>query len=435
MVTAGPGARELSVEGTLAPGSPEELSVDEGAEPFVRDLEVDDGGGFHALSPRGTSWFAPGCTARGCKLRYRFALAEASKRIDDVDRGMAMGDVYFAPPSTWLVRPMNPTSRAPFRLRVITPAGIHFATGLAREENGTYVADVSDVAESPYSGFGAFHVHSIAAAGSTVEVAIAPGDYGRDEASIVRWITEATHDAVSFYGRFPLPRALVMVTPTEGHGTFGKTLGNGGGAIVMSLGRATTNAELDDDWVMTHEIVHLALPNLPRATGWLEEGLSTYVEPIARARRGRLAPERVWADFVQGMPQGQPAAGDLGLDHTPTWGRTYWGGAMFCLVADVEIRKQTAGRRSLDDALKAVLAHGGNIAVRWPLAEVLRIGDEATGTHVLTELHARHGARAEKVDLDALFRDLGVRGHGPRVTFDDHAPLAPIRASITGAMR
>jgi predicted metalloprotease with PDZ domain len=434
-VTAGPGGRELSVEGTLAPGSPEELSVDDGAEPFVRDLEIDDGGGFAPVALRGTSWFAPGCTARGCKVRYRFALAEASARIDDVDRGMAMGETFLAPPSTWLVRPMSPTTRAPFRLRVTTPPGVHFVTGLARAADGTYVADVNDVAEAPYSGFGAFRLHTIAAATSTVEVAIAPGDYGRDDAGIVRWITEATRDVVAFYGRFPLDRALVVVTPSEGHGSMGKTLGNGGGSIVMSLGRASTDAELDDDWVMTHELVHLALPNLPRENGWLEEGLSTYVEPVARARRGRLAPERVWADFVQGMPQGQPVGGDKGLDRTPTWGRTYWGGALFCLLADVEIRKQTGGQRSLDDALKAILAHGGNIAVRWSLEEVLRVGDEATGTRVLTELHERHGGRAEKVDLEALFRELGVKGRGPRSTFDDRAPLAPIRASITRTIR
>ena len=42
--------------------------------------------------------------------------------------------------------------------------------------------------------------------------------------------------------------------------------------------------------------------------------------------------------------------GGFGLDNTHTWGRTYWGGAMFCLLADVEIRRRTHNRRGLQDA-------------------------------------------------------------------------------------
>ena len=58
--------------------------------------------------------------------------------------------------------------------------------------------------------------------------------------------------------------------------------------------------------------------------------------------------------MVDGMPQGLPAAGDQGLDNTHIWGRTYRGGAMFCLLADIEIRKQTGNAKGLLDALRAI---------------------------------------------------------------------------------
>jgi hypothetical protein len=35
--------------------------------------------------------------------------------------------------------------------------------------------------------------------------------------------------------------------------------------------------------------------------------------------------EQVWGDMLRDMPQGLPHAGDRGLDHTHTWGRTYGG--------------------------------------------------------------------------------------------------------------
>ncbi len=87
---------------------------------------------------------------------------------------------------------------------------------------------------------------------------------------------------------------------------------------------------------------------------WIEEGISTYVEPVARARAGRMTLNDVWRTFVRDMPNGEPESGDQGLDNTHTWGRTYWGGALFCLMADVRIRERTRNRKGLEDALRGI---------------------------------------------------------------------------------
>jgi hypothetical protein len=109
---------------------------------------------------------------------------------------------------------------------------------------------------------------------------------------------------------------------------------------------------------MTHELVHMAIASLADEHHWLEEGLATYVEPIARAQDGQLPAAKVWESMVSGMAEGEPQRGDHGLDKTHSWGRTYWGGAMFCLVADIEIRRATANREGLQDALRAIVAEG-----------------------------------------------------------------------------
>ena len=83
--------------------------------------------------------------------------------------------------------------------------------------------------------------------------------------------------------------------------------------------------------------------------------------------------------MMRDMHQGEPGAGDEGLDHTHSWGRTYWGGAMFCLVADVAIREKTHNRKGLRDALRAIVEHGGTIDQNWDLPKALAIGDAATG--------------------------------------------------------
>jgi hypothetical protein len=69
----------------------------------------------------------------------------------------------------------------------------------------------------------------------------------------------------------------------------------------------------------------------------------------------------MWADLVRDMPKGLPEPGDQGLDNTHTWGRTYWGGALFCFLADIEIRKQTKNEKGLQDALRGILNAGGDI--------------------------------------------------------------------------
>src|SRR5204863_3764170 len=186
----------------------------------------------------------------------------------------------------------------------------------------------------------------------------------------------------------------------EGHGTRGgHTNGWNGATIKMNVGSLSTASDFAADWVMTHEMVHLAFPSVPDAHHWIEEGLATYIEPIARARAGSLTSEKVWTDLVNGLPQGLPEPGDRGLDFTPTWGRTYWGGALFCLLADVEIRERTGGSRSLDDALRAVVRAGGNISVRWPIERALAVGDRATGTDVLERLYRKMAHASSSPDL------------------------------------
>ena len=130
------------------------------------------------------------------------------------------------------------------------------------------------------------------------------------------------------------------------------------------------------------------------------------------------------------MPQGLPRSGDEGLDHTHTWGRTYWGGALFCLLADVEIRKKTKNRFGLRDAMSAVLRGSGGVSFEWPIERVLKTGDEATGTTVLQDLYAQMKDKPMTPDMDDLWRQLGIRQRGDGVEFLDDAPLAATRKAI-----
>jgi len=75
-----------------------------------------------------------------------------------------------------------------------------------------------------------------------------------------------------------------------------------------------------------------------------------------------LTPEKVLGRLGGWIAEGfLPAAGDRGLDFTPSWGRTYWGGALFCLLADIEIRNAPEIAKAWKTHCRAVLAAGGQL--------------------------------------------------------------------------
>lgn len=272
--------------------------------------------------------------------------------------------------------------------------------------------------------------------GGVIRIDFKPGDYAIGAEPVCRWMALAALAVTDYFGCYPVPSVRVVIKSTSGNGAQGGTtygdVGDGDGPlIVVPLGRDTTQRRLDNDWVMTHEMVHLAVPSVPQRSHWLEEGIATYVEPIARARLGQLSDEKVWADMLDGMPNGLPKPGDRGLDRTPTWGRTYWGGALFCLLADVEIRSRTGNRKGLMDALRGVLTAGGSIEKDESVDAVFAAGDRAIGLPILASLYARMGSAPGQSELESLWKRLGVSAAAGSVNFDDGAPLAAVRKAIT----
>jgi hypothetical protein len=229
-----------------------------------------------------------------------------------------------------------------------------------------------------------------------------------------------------------VPSPLTIQPAPGGSGILsGTTWGSGGARTRIVLGEHTTVGQLARDWVMTHEMVHTAFPEQPASHHWIEEGTATYIEPLARSWVGGYPAAKVWTDLVAGLPDGLPQGGDRGLDHTATWGRTYWGGALFCLLADVEIRTRTNGRRGLVDALRGMLAAGGNDQTDWSIERAFAEADKAVGVRVLEELYAHMKDQPVAPDLGALWRELGVGVRGGELELDEQAPRAAIRRAIT----
>jgi hypothetical protein len=284
----------------------------------------------------------------------------------------------------------------------------------------------------PYDAFDRLAKTDIDVPEAVVHTGFAPGEMALPKQKILEWVRMSAKAVATYYGRFPVKSLRLLLVPVDGRGVRGGTTwGYRGAAIRVLVGRDSDEGRLRSDWVLVHEMVHTALPDMDERYNWLSEGLAVYVEPIARTQAGDLSAKEIWLAMMRDMPKGLPQSGDEGLDNTDTWGRKYWGGAMFALFADVEIRKRSNNRLGLQDAMRGVLAAGGNHEQDWSIQRILSTADQAVGLDVLTRLHDQWGSKPVTPDLDGLWRDLGLKVHDGGLDFDDTAPLASIRKAIT----
>ena len=246
------------------------------------------------------------------------------------------------------------------------------------------------------------------------------------------WVERSARAVREFYGRFPVPHlelALIAENSAEVGNAVTRAESNGA-SIRLGLGKNASERALRNDWVLVHEMIHTALPSLPPAQRWLEGGLATYLEGVVRCRAGLRDPRMFWSDFTEMAPEGLAKADAGGLDGTVDWGRTYWGGATFCLLLDLAIRERSQDTKGLRTALVGVLDQVGDVRRGAQLAEILVAMDAAIGAPVASELHAAHGPRRSAVDLVGLWRDLGIEGFGRNTRFVDTARLAATRRAI-----
>ena len=86
----------------------------------------------------------------------------------------------------------------------------------------------------------------------------------------------------------------------------------------------------------------------------------------------------------------------------------------------------------LQQALRGIQRAGGTIDADWPLGQALAIGDRDTNTDVLSMLYEAMKDKAIEIDLNSLWRNLGVRmAPGGQISFDNQAPWVATRLLIT----
>lgn len=368
------------------------------------------------------------------KLTYEVDVAKLATRARDIDWAARSGASFLAPLSNVLLAPEPLTTEIPVTVRVTPDAGITATVGLARDPApDTYRLMAHEIPVATYFAFGKLEQRAHQLGEAQLEVTRLDGALDRSFDEIDEWVRKSAHAVSDFYGVFPVKRASVSLLPIPARDAvvFGKVLPESEPGIAVLLGQHVTRQSLYQDWILVHELFHLGFPSFFQEGKWLDEGLATYYEPIIRVRAGLYTERELWSEWLDDMPQGLPAFTRDGLERARDFRGIYWGGALACLVADVEARKRKLDA-GLEVGLRALRDAGGNACEVWTLAEVVSKVDQALGAPTLEPVVKQHAARGSAFDLPGLFAALGVaRDAAGVVTFSDAAPLARVRRALT----
>lgn len=368
-------------------------------------------------------------------FRYRVDLEGLARDRADVDLALRRGGSLLAPASSYLLHPLPLELGVPVEVRVEVPPGVAFQSALARRADGAFALEAHELPVATYSVFGRYAARTLAIdSHGQLELVVLDGGLRVSEDELARWVEQRARVVAEFYGRMPARRVVVFLVPVEGRGdvAFGKLLPGSAPGIVVLLGSDAGADALTRDWILTHELFHVGVPSFYKEGKWFDEGLATYFEPILRARAGLLSELELWTSFAREMPKGVSALTRYGLERSPDYERVYWGGAVFCLMADIEIRTSSGLHQGLEDGVRAVFEAGGSAWDVWSLERALAVADRSFGEPVLGRLARRYAGAPSSFDLERLLAELGVvrRAGSGAIELRDDAPLAAVRRAI-----
>jgi hypothetical protein len=368
------------------------------------------------------------------QLSYQVDLAKLAGTGRDFDRAARVGASFIGTMSSVLLVPEPLTTEIPVTVQVTAPSGVDVAIGLARgEPQNTYRLMAHEIPVATYFAFGKLEQRALDVDGARLDVTRLDGRLDRSFDELSSWIAKSADAVRDFYGAFPVPRASVMVLPVPNRQgvVFGKVLPESEPAVALLVGQHAPVQALYSDWILVHELFHLGFPSFFDEGKWLDEGLATYYEPIIRVRAGLYTEAELWKELASSMPQGLPAFEEQGLENATDFRGIYWGGAIACLLADVQARKRDV-KRGLEVGLRALRDSGANACEVWSLADAIGAIDKALGAPTLAPIANAHAQRGSAFDLSALLGELGVAVDASgAVRLSDDAPLAEVRRAIT----
>ena len=388
---------------------------------------------------RGTRLGVPGDVRTGC-LEYRARLESGGSRW-----GGSSSDFVLTGSKQWLLAPQEGTDaiirfETPLNYSVSHPWPIATATEIPSDYEWFQLAQ-TPASWSNNIAFGRFEIHQIPVANTFLRMVVLPSQPKMPIKLARAWVIESAEAALASHGALPQREPQVLITPvgTQNEAIpFARVMRGGGIGLQFFVDQSQVQQKYSDDWKPTHEFAHLLLPYISRKDAWLSEGLASYYQNVLRARDGRLTQNQAWDKLLAGFERGRRGTISKrtlseeasGMHRNRSYHRVYWSGAAMLMLADVRLRIESGGQKSLDSALAGLVDCCMQLGKVWTGLEMMQQLDKVSGVSVFTDVYHRYTRSRDFPKVEDTLRRLGVVERRGSIFFDEQAPQDKIRRAI-----
>jgi hypothetical protein len=354
------------------------------------------------------------------------------------------GDNVLMSSGVWLWRPARIPDNTSVELQFDLPEGMQVSVPWQRirQESALpgFRLDRTPIEWRDLTAFGYFEARDVRAGGAILRMAVLDADEPANSDDMSGWIHEAASAVSALYGRFPLQHPQVLVVPIGAQSEavpWAQVLRGGGTAAHFFIDQNRPLSEFRNDWTATHELSHMLLPYVGRGDAWLSEGFASYYQNVLRARAGMVSEQVAWQKLYAGFGRGRRDSGDKTLAYVSAnmresggYMRVYWSGAAIAMMADVELRRRSKGRLSLDIAM-AELAKCCLPGDRtWSAKEVFSRLDLITGDDVFMSLYKQNVNSRHFPEISDTSAQLGITEREDRLHLSSAEDALALRAAI-----
>ncbi len=247
-------------------------------------------------------------------------------------------------------------------------------------------------------------------AGALTFTLAASGEWAVDDGDIANVIQEVLQEHARATGTVPRRTALVIVAPfprpVAAHVWSAETRG---GTVLMLSGRmpGKTAALVQLSMPLAHELFHLWVPNgLPLAGdyAWFFEGFTLYQSVRAGVRLGYLSFQNYLDNLALAYDRSRNAREASGVSLLDASRRrwsdpaasVYYRGMLAAYLYDLQLRRQTNGKRSTDDIYHALFHQKSATNAQLDAnSAVLELMNNVAGSPALTERYIKSSGAVE----------------------------------------
>ena len=285
------------------------------------------------------------------------------------------------------------------------------------------------------------NIHRMEYGGRTVDLVVDDTYSSYMSEQLIDWAEYISQALLQVYGRWPRDHWEINVLPVSAGSPDpipwaqirrGKT-----DKIEFYTAPTASSEELIAAWASYHELSHLLIPYRGWGDLWFSEGLATYYQNVLQARVGLISEQQMWQEIYEGFLRGKAQSTQGAVDLKTMSGelrqkggymRVYWSGAWYFLAADLRLRQQSGGRRTLDQALERL-----NFCCadkKMSVGEMVETLDEQNKVQLFQPLFLEVRASTKIPSFEALFASMGISVSNGRVHLQSVGPGAKLRSQI-----